>query len=479
MPRNRLLERIHAINPEVDFWSIRQVESTFDYLSVRAGVLTPPHTLIDRGLMLTVIADGGVGYAATADDSRVSLEKAFLAAKHWARISGRFKLFDVNLFPRSKAQGNYHSAAQKPVEKSRLKTRVELLKEACEALKSDDRIVDCVASFYSGVSKEWYLNSEGADIHQDFKFFMPNLSATAHANGQTQTRTLAGHGIARQCGMELLEEIDFQKSAKRVAEEALELAMAENCPSGEMDLLLAPDQMMLQIHESIGHPLELDRILGDERNYAGTSFVTPDMFGKFQYGSKLLNITYDPGFAGEFASFGFDDEGTPAQKIFLIQDGILKRPLGGTLSQARADLPGVSNARACNWNRPPIDRMANLNLEPGTSAFDEMVSSIKHGVYMKANLSWSIDDSRNKFQFGCEWGRLIENGKLTRVVRNPNYRGISSSFWRNLAAVGNAQTMGVFGTPTCGKGEPNQAVRVGHASPVCLFQNIDVFGGLS
>ena len=240
--------------------------------------------------------------------------------------------------------------------------------------------------------------------------------------------------------------------------------------------------MVLQIHESIGHPLELDRILGDERNYAGTSFVTLDMFGSYTYGSELLNVSFDPTISEQLASYGFDDEGTPATKEFVIEKGKLLRPLGGATSQVRAQplqpgITGVANARSCSWNRPPIDRMANLNVEPGDSSFEDMVGSIERGVYMETNLSWSIDDSRNKFQFGCEYGRMIEDGELTGVVKNPNYRGVSASFWRNLAKVGDRSTVQVMGTPYCGKGEPNQMVRVGHASPTCLFRDVEVFGG--
>ena len=234
---------------------------------------------------------------------------------------------------------------------------------------------------------------------------------------------------------------------------------------------------MLQIHESIGHPLELDRILGDERNFAGTSFVTLDMFGKYQYGSDLLNVTYDPTMHHQFASFAFDDDGAAAKKEFIIEHGMLKRPLGGTISQARAGMEGVANSRACAWNRAPIDRMANLNIEPGTASLDDMIASIDNGVIMRTNLSWSIDDSRNKFQFGCEMGHVIKNGKLGHIVKNPNYRGISATFWRSLAMVGGISTQEVMGTPFCGKGEPNQVIRVGHASPACKFAGIDVFGG--
>lgn len=201
------------------------------------------------------------------------------------------------------------------------------------------------------------------------------------------------------------------------------------------------------------------------------------MFGNYKYGSDLLNITFDPTLENQLASYHFDDDGQKAERTFIIKDGVLLRGLGGTTSQHRSQIPGVANVRACSWNRPPIDRMANLNLEPGNSSIQDMIRSTEKGVYMKTNCSWSIDDARNKFQFGCEWGQLIENGELTRVVRNPNYRGISSSFWRSLAMVGNKDSFEVMGTPYCGKGEPNQAIGVGHASPACLFKNIEIFGG--
>ena len=274
---------------------------------------------------------------------------------------------------------------------------------------------------------------------QRYRFVMPGMSVTAHANGDTQTRTLNGYrGLAQQGGEDMLDRFGFVGSGRRLADEALQLLLAPNCPVGTMDVLLLPDQMVLQIHESIGHPLELDRILGDERNFAGTSFVTLDMFGTYRYGSDLLNVCFDPTRPEELASYAFDDEGTPAEKAYLIRKGILERPLGGAISQARAGLPGVANSRADNWNRPPIDRMANINLEPGDATLAEMIAGIEHGALMSTNSSWSIDDSRNKFQFGCEWGQLIENGELTAVVKNPNYRGISASFWRNLTRVGDA-----------------------------------------
>ena len=356
---------------------------------------------------------------------------------------------------------------------------IGMLMQESAACRIDARIVDWYASLEMTRTQQMYVSADGAAVHQDFDFVIPNLAVTANEGADTQTRSLGGqyNGYCRQGGLEVLAAAGFHGAGQRIAQQALDLLAAPNCPTGRMDVLLMPEQMMLQIHESIGHPLELDRILGDERNFAGTSFVTLDMFGQFQYGSDLLNVTHDPSRPEQFASYQWDDEGTQAEKTYIIRKGLLERPLGGTISQARAGIEGVANARACNWNRPPIDRMANLNIEPGTSSLADMIKSVERGVLMDTNVSWSIDDSRNKFQFGCESARLIENGELKGVLKNPNYRGISESFWRSLKAVGDASTYNVMGTPFCGKGEPSQVIRVGHASPACLFANVDVFGG--
>ncbi len=353
----------------------------------------------------------------------------------------------------------------------------ELLMAESALIPRDARLVDSHVGLTFTCHEQIYLNSAGACLRRAQRYVFPQVGVTASDEHDSQSRSFGGTHLARQGGAEVLQQLGVIGSAARIADEALQLLLAPNTPNGSRDLLLMPDQMILQIHESIGHPLELDRILGDERNFAGTSFIRQEDFGQYPYGSPLLNVTFDPGVPGELASYSHDDDGTPAQRHYLIRDGILQRPLGGALSQWRSGLPGVANSRACSWNRPPIDRMANLNLEPGDKTQAELIGGIERGILMSNNRSWSIDDARNKFQFGCEWGQLIENGELKGVVKNPNYRGISSRFWRNLHAVGDASTFEVMGTPYCGKGEPNQVIRVGHASPACVFADIDVFGG--
>jgi predicted Zn-dependent protease len=463
--------------PAVDFCSLRLVRERHELLTVRRNIVQPVRRSEDDGAMITIHDGGGLGYAATSDLSPAGLGQAIKQAHDWAKATAGHHVVALTALDQEVRVGEYAQPARRPWSDIPLPDKLAVLQRECERLKIADAIVEWQAGFWHSDLETLYLTGDGSRIQQRFHTLLPSLSATAHRQGETQIRSFGGAAHLRQGGLEILEETGFYDAAPSVAEQALNLLDAPNCPTDMLDIVLAPDQMVLQIHESIGHPLELDRILGDERNYAGTSFVTPEMFGRYQYGSELLNITFDPDHAEQIASYGYDDEGQPAQREYLIEQGILLRPLGGAISQARAGLPGVANARASSWNRPPIDRMANLNLEPGESRFNDLIGAVEHGVYMETNRSWSIDDSRNKFQFGCEWGRLIENGALGPVVKNPNYRGISAQFWRNLHGVGNAESFQVMGVPYCGKGEPNQVIRVGHAAPPCLFRDVAVFGG--
>lgn len=469
-------QRFADLATRAECHSLRVVCQTSEQALLRRGVAEPPSLSQDMGAMLSVRLAGVEAYAATADLSLAGLQRALERAEALARQIARYALIDQRRMEPATSSARYCSPGLDQPCPS-LAERFELLAEESAHIPTDPRLVNW--SLYLDLQRheQLYLNSAGAEQWQDLRFTYPGISVTAFDGNDSQTRSFGGYHSGQQGGMEVLQHLGFAGAAARVADEALQLLLAPNTPSGITDLLLMPDQMMLQIHESIGHPLELDRILGDERNYAGTSFIGLEDFGRYQYGSKLLNISFDPGVPEELASYGFDDDGTPAHKEMLIRDGLLLRPLGGALSQQRSGLPGVANSRASSWNRAPIDRMANLNLEPGDQSLAQLIAGIERGVLMSTNRSWSIDDARNKFQFGCEWGRLIENGELGAVVKNPNYRGVSARFWRSLAAVGDASTFEVRGTPYCGKGEPNQVVHVGHASPACVFRQVEVFGG--
>ncbi len=469
--------RFAAQAPAADYWSIRLVAEESEHLEVRQGVAEPCALSLGRGAMVTLVRGGGVGYAATSDLSAAGLAAAAGRAGAWADAHARLGLFDARLYPRSAARLEYQGPVVTPWGSLGVTDKLDLLQGVCDALEIDERIVDWSAWLGHWRVEQLLVSSDGAHVAQAWEYTEPGLTAVANAGSQTQHRSGGGASWPQQGGLERIAACGLREEAQRVAEEALALLCAPECPSDELDLILLPSQMVLQIHESIGHPLELDRILGDERNYAGTSFVTREMFGTYRYGSDLLNVTFDPGVPGELASCAADDEGTPAVRAHLIREGILERPLGGALSQARAGLPGVANARASGWDRPAIDRMANINLEPGDATLAGLIDRVERGVLMDTNRSWSIDDSRNKFQFGCELGRLIEDGELKGLVRNPNYRGISANFWRSLDGVGDSASREVRGVQNCGKGEPNQSVYVGHAAPPCLFRRVSVFGG--
>jgi predicted Zn-dependent protease len=431
-----------------------------------------------HGVMIEVLVDGQFGYASTNhlnfDNIQITAEKAYRQAKNAAK----WAVHRFTIAQRPKAIGQYFSPFLKPSDAIAPQEINQLLIEICDTLKVSDQIVKTIA--YANISEieTKFVSTNGSDIYQKFLTIATDYAATAQDGAIIQKRGDNGQ-LARcnQIGMEVFDRDPILQRAQIVGEQAIQLLNASECPTETTNLVLAPDQMLLQIHESIGHPLELDRILGDERNYAGGSFVKLEDFGNLQYGSALMNVCFDPTIAGEFASYGFDDTGIPATKEYLIKDGKLLRGLGSTDSQLRSGISGVANSRSASWNRPAIDRMANINLEAGEHSFESMIANIEQGVYMESNRSWSIDDYRNKFQFGCEYAKLIENGKLTKTLRNPNYRGITNQFWNSLTKLGDRHTVEAYGSPFCGKGEPNQVIRVGHASPVCLFENIEIFGG--
>jgi len=467
-----------AVDVPADWVGLRYVRENTVHRMVRDGKPEANDRCSTRGIMVEVLVDGHFAYAATSRLDPPGIQRAAERAFGIARACAGYGIYSFTDQVRPEARGSYNSPyrlAQDAISPADLN---HLLIKATERLKVSDKIVTTNAMARIVDSDMHFVSSNGSDITQKLLAVSADYTAVAQDGPVTQKRTDGGLlAKSHQVGMEVFDEEAVLARCSLVGSEAVELLTAEECPDESTTLVLAPDQMMLQIHESVGHPLEIDRILGDERNYAGSSFVRAEDFGSLRYGSSLMNITFDPTIQNQLASYAFDDGGLKAEKAFIIEEGILLRGLGGAESQVRSGIPGVADFRASSWNRAPIDRMANLNLEPGESDFDEIIGSVERGVLMRSNRSWSIDDYRNKFQFGCEYGKLIENGKLTKTLRNPNYRGISSSFWNSLKMVGNRDTFEVFGTPFCGKGEPNQIIRVGHASPVCLFEHVDVFGG--
>ena len=474
---SELKKAINDISFSADWIGIRAVKETSSNCLVRDSLPQSNGKLSTVGAMVEVLVNGCLGYGATNSLEFNALQVAAEMAYKQALSASEWWIHPFQkTSERPKVVGEYIAIADNldalsPGEMN------DFLMRICKTLKVDDKIVQTTASATTTDKSTWFVSSNGSEIYQKFLLFSTHFAATAQDGLIIQQRTNNGWSAHCYQGILDLKSENLWNRVEKIGQQAVELLTADECPNTRTDLVLAPDQMMLQIHESVGHPLEIDRILGDERNYAGGSFVKTDDFGKLGYGSPAMNITFDPTVKGESASYGFDDTGAIATREYLIKEGVLQRGLGSLESQARSGVNGVACARACSWNRPPIDRMANLNLEPGEASFKEIIDGVEHGVYMESNRSWSIDDRRYKFQFGCEYGKLIENGKLTKTLRNPNYRATTPEFWQSLTKVGNKSTWKMYGTANCGKGEPNQAISVGHGSPVCLFKNVEVFGG--
>jgi TldD protein len=322
---------------------------------------------------------------------------------------------------------------------------------------------------------QWHMTTEGSRIEQVLLSSGASCSATAVANGDVQTRaypcTHGGQTLAG--GWEIIEAMNMPDHAGRVREEAVALLSAPVCPAGVKDLIISGNQLALQIHESVGHASELDRVLGYEESYAGSSFATIEKLGKFRYGSPIVNLVADATLPGGLATAGYDDDAVKAQRWHIVKDGILtgymtNREFAGRIGRERS----WGSCRAAGFSNIPITRICNLSLMPGTAKYDELVEGMKNGIIMENNRSWSIDQRRLNFQFGCEVGWLVKNGKKTTMVRNPTYQGITPDFWGSCDAIADAESWRLWGVTNCGKGQPMQSAMMSHGSSPARFRKV-------
>jgi len=338
-------------------------------------------------------------------------------------------------------------------------------------------IVAALASFEGIREHKWFANSEGAFIEQTIIETGGGMECTAAGHGDVQKRSYPNSfGRHQGCvGYEFFRAMDLPAHAQRIAEQAVALLTAQPCPSGITTVILDGTQVALQVHESCGHPIELDRVFGTEAAFAGTSFLTPDKLGTFRYGSEHVNITADATIPGGLGTFGYDDEGVPAQRVPIVREGVF---VGYLTSRETAPLIGQERSngsmRADGWNRIPLIRMTNVNLEPGQGTLEELIADTEEGIYMETNKSWSIDDKRLNFQFGTEIAWEIKNGRLGAMIKNATYTGITPEFWRSCDAVCGPEEWVLWGTPNCGKGQPMQIAHTGHGAAPARFRNVRV-----
>jgi len=421
------------------------------------------------------MAGHGFGFAATREVTKAGLEAALARAVAIAAALPAAAAREP-LQPLAPAHGHWASGCDiDPFERS-LDERLELLLRAEERLRGDPRIVRGEAESLAIRTRSAFASSDGAALTQERTECGGAIAAYAADGDELQRRSYpAAHGgSVALAGYEHLLGLELAEHAPRISQEALELLTAPPCPAGVTTLVLGAEQLALQIHESIGHALELDRILLGEASYAGTSWVTPADIGTLRYGSPALTITADATLPLALGSFGWDDEGVAAQRTTLIEEGVLRATLSDRQSAAAIGVPSGGAGRADGFARQPIVRMTNVSIEPGEGSLDELLDGVRDGVYMETNRSWSIDDRRLHFQFGTEVGREIRDGRLGRLLRNPTYAGVTPRFWASLDAVAGPQAWRLLGLLNCGKGEPGQVAHVSHGAAPARFRNVEV-----
>ena len=426
------------------------------------------------GVGVRALIGSSWGFFATPCLDNASARAAGAEAADVARASAMVAGPALELAPVTPAQADWSSAWEEHPLQIPLEAKADLLVGVTRA--SQDAGASLAGASYAVWDTErWFVSSEDARISQRIVECGAYMEAIAVGDSETQRRSYPGVlGQYGTRGWELVRELDLEGNAVRIAEEAQALLRAPQCPAGTTDLVLGSAQMALQIHESVGHAIELDRILGWEAGLAGTSWLELARLGELRFGSEVMNITADATLPGALGSFGYDDEGTPAQCTDIVRDGRWVGVLSGRDSAALAGVAAGGTVRGDGYSRLPMVRMTNVGMLPGTSSLDEMIAATEDGVYMDTNRSWSIDDKRLNFQFGCEIGWEIKGGVLGRMLRNPTYTGIGPQFWASMDLVGNETERRFWGTPHCGKGQPVQTGHTGHPAVPARFRNVRV-----
>ncbi len=454
----------------------RVVDSSHEEVQIATGRVEAVERSDSFGIGVRVLADGAWGFAAsqtvTTDEAARVARQALAIARASALVRGE----PVRLADIEPARGTWTAPCVVDPFSVPLEDKLALLTAADEALRAEPAVSLTKATCGSHRFRKWFGSSEGAFTEQVWHECGAGIVAYVVADGEVLTRSYPNsHGGGwMQSGWEYVAGLDLVGNAPRVAAEAAALASAPECTPGTVDLIIDGSQMGLQVHESIGHPTELDRVLGEEAAFAGTSWVTLSDVGGLRYGSEHVSVTADATVPGSLGSFGWDDDGVPAQRDPIVTEGVLTGLLSSRDTAPALGRASNGCARADGWNRVPLVRMTTVSLEPGTWAFDDLVADTGHGLYVETNNSWSIDDKRLNFQFACEIGWEIENGKLGRMVRMPNYTGITPQFWASCDAVCSAEHWKVWGLPNCGKGEPMQVAHVAHGAAPARFRNVQV-----
>ncbi len=465
----------------VQFADCRIVDERQRGLATKNGKVGHMADSQSLGIGIRVLANGAWGFAATEDLTRTGVEITAGQAVEIARASAMVKQHNVRLAPEKAYTDDWTSPCQIDPFGISVEQNLDLLMKVDAELRAVQGITLAETNMNFRRYEQWYYSSDGSDIHQVKYTTGAGYAAFAFAGSEIQKRSYPTSfgGQWQDKGYELIHELKLLENARRIAEECVALPKADQCPQGKFDIILDSSQLGLQIHESVGHPIELDRVLGMEANFAGTSFLTIDKLRKLKYGSELVNVVADarPEHGPGLGTFKYDDEGVPAQCTPIISNGLFT---GYLTSRETAAMVGLERSggtvRGEGWNRLPMIRMTNVSILPGEKQLspEELIASTDHGIFFQTNRSWSIDDKRYNFQFGTEMGREIKGGKLGRMLKNPSYSGITTEFWNSMDAICSREHWTLWGTPNCGKGQPQQVMGTGHGASPARFRGVKV-----
>ncbi len=454
----------------------RVVDHAEESLSVRDGQVEAATHSENQGIGVRVLVDGAWGFASTADLTPGGVDRAAARAVQIARASATVHGRRADLGPAVAHRGVYRTPVERDPFAVPLEEKVTLLMEADRAMRAVRGVTTANSEIVWQRERKWFGNSEGALIEQELVETGCGIEAGAVGHGEVQNRSYPNsfrHQVSQ--GYEMVTALDLAAHAARVGEEAVALLTARQCPQDiTTTLILDSSQLALQIHESCGHPIELDRVYGSELDFAGGSFLAIDELGQLQYGSELVNVYADATIPGALGTFGYDDEGVPAQRAPIVKDGLLVGYLTSREYARRLGVPNMGAARASGWNRIPLVRMTNVSVEPGAWTLDDLIADTDDGIYMETNRSWSIDDQRLNFQFGTEVAYEIKGGKRGDLLKNATYTGITPRFWGSMDAICNRDHYTVWGLPNCGKGRPMQVAHTGHGAAPARFRDVQI-----
>lgn len=465
----------------VTYADVRVVNDRQRGLATKNGKIGDASESESFGIGIRVLADGAWGFAATEDLTREAVEMTTQRAIDIARASAKVKQHDITLVPQKPITDTWSSPCAIDPFSTSIEYNLDLLMKIDAELRSVSGVTLAETNMNFRRYEQWFYSSDGADIHQLRTITGAGYACFAFSGNEIHKRSYPNSfgGQWQNKGYELISELRLMENARRLAEEAVALHKADKCPEGKFTIILDSSQLGLQIHESIGHPIELDRVLGMEANFAGMSFLTTDKLRNLRYGSELVNVVADatqqhgPG----LGTFAYDDEGVPAQCTPVISHGEFVGYLSSRETAASIGLDhSGGTVRADGWNRIPMIRMTNVSILPGEKplTLDQLIADTDHGIFFQTNRSWSIDDKRYNFQFGTEIGWEIKGGKIGRMLKNPSYSGITTEFWNSMDAICSRDQWTLWGTPNCGKGQPQQVMGTGHGAAPARFRNITV-----